>query len=506
MRSLRPHQSHALDRLLRSVASGKRRPVVQLPTGAGKTILAGEIIRRARAKGNRALFVVPALSLIDQTVESFWRDDIREIGVIQADHPMTNPDRPVQIASVQSLIRRPKPDVKLVIVDECHVMNRAFLEWLADPSMRDVIVVGLSATPWAQGMGKHYDDLIICSTIRDLIEAKYLSPFRVFAPAHPDLTGVGTVAGDFQKGQLEAAMNKSVLVADIVSTWFRMGEGRPTLAFGVDRAHAKHIQAQFEASGIPCGYVDAYTTMDERKVVRDKFHRGEYKIVSNVGCLTTGTDWDVRCIIDARPTKSEILLTQIYGRGLRIAEGKDDLIILDHADNYTRHGFVTDIFHDKLDDGTPKPPKKRSQPLPKECPKCSYLRPPKLAQCPNCGFKAEAGPSTVETAEGSLSEVVRGTGSKATAPKGHVRIGKAVIHLADFYGMLKKRCRERNYREGWAANQYKEAVGTWPNKYRDVPEKPVSWEVDCWLKANLIRHAHARKTQKQPAGEAHAGT
>jgi DNA repair protein RadD len=100
-------------------------------------------------------------------------------------------------------------------------------------------------------------------------------------------------------------------------------------------------------------------------------------VVCNVGVLTTGVDWDVRCIILARPTKSEILYTQIIGRGLRTAEGKQDCLVLDHSDTTLRLGFVTDIHHSKLSDGTlegdtsaapqDKPPAK-----PKECTICSF--------------------------------------------------------------------------------------------------------------------------------------
>ena len=83
-----------------------------------------------------------------------------------------------------------------------------------------------------------------------------------------------------------------------------------------------------------------------------RLREGQIKVVCNVYCLTTGVDWDVRCIILARPTKSEILYTQIIGRGLRTAEGKTDCLVLDHSDTTLRLGFVTDIHHETLDDGS----------------------------------------------------------------------------------------------------------------------------------------------------------
>lgn len=501
IRTLRPYQENAIVQLRDRLRAGKKRPILMLPTGGGKTAVAGAIIRMSRAKGRRVMFTVPALSLVNQTVASFQRDGITEIGVIQADHEMTDPNQPVQVATIQSLARRKRPDVDLVIVDEAHMMFRAFLEWIASEEMQGIPVIGLSATPWAKGMGKHYDDLIVCATMKDMIDQGYLAPFKVFAPSHPDLSAVRTQAGDFHKGELEEAMNKPKLVADIVETWLKMGDGRPTLAFAVDRAHACHIQKSFEDAGVPCGYVDAFTEMDERERIRQKFHSGAYKIVANVGTLTTGVDWDVRCIIDARPTKSEMLFVQIYGRGLRTAPGKDHLIVLDHADNYTRHGFVTDIHHEHLDGGAMRVTPKRKPPLPKECPKCTFLRPPKVAECPCCGYKAE-GParSEIETEDGDLSEVVRGTGAKSSGPKNTVRIGGVWFPLPEFYGQLKQRESERGYRSGWASNQYRDAVGVWPNLYKNAPCKPVSWEVDTWLRSRAIRYA--KRVEKQRAANA----
>ena len=80
-------------------------------------------------------------------------------------------------------------------------------------------VIGLSATPWTRGLGKHFDKLIIAATTQELIEAGYLSKFRVFAPASPDLTDVRTVAGDYRDDDLSEAMDKTALVADVVETW-----------------------------------------------------------------------------------------------------------------------------------------------------------------------------------------------------------------------------------------------------------------------------------------------
>jgi hypothetical protein len=325
---LRDYQVGAIDQLREALRQGAKRPVIQAPTGAGKTILAAEIIRMAREKGKRVIFTVPAISLIDQTVERFRGVGIHDIGVMQGAHEMTDRHQPVQVCSVQTLARRTIPMVDLVIVDEAHVMFKIYDKWMQNPAWERIPFVGLTATPWSKGMGAEgrWDKLIVCTTTQDLINRGHLSDFKTFAPSHPDLGGVKTLAGDYDLRGLGDAMDKRPLVADIVSTWLEKGENRPTICFAVNRVHAKHIQTLFQEAGVVAEYMDAYTDRHERNEIVERFQTGQTKIICNVGVLTTGFDADVRCIILARPTKSEILFVQMIGRGLRTAPGKDHCI------------------------------------------------------------------------------------------------------------------------------------------------------------------------------------
>lgn len=489
IRELRDYQSAAIDALRNALRSGSKRPLLQAPTGAGKTRISGAIIEMARAKRKRVAFCVPALSLIDQTVESFGRDGIMHVGVIQANHIMTDWSAPVQVCSIDTLTRRGFPTVDFVIVDEAHRKSETIVKWMAEHP--EMIFIGLSATPWAKGLGKHYDCLIVATTIAELIDRGYLSPMRVFAPAHPDLTGVKTTAGDYNEGQLAAAMNKAPLVADVVETWILRGEGRPTLCFAVDRAHAKHLQQRFEEAGIRCGYQDAYTDPLERARIREDFKRGLLEVVCNVGTLTTGVDWDVRCIILARPTKSEMLHVQIIGRGLRTAEGKVDCLILDHSDNHQRLGFVTDIHHPELDDGSERgKAQKRQPPLPKECPSCHYLRPAKVSKCPCCGFQPKP-QNAVETADGELREITPKTG-KNDVP-GHIVLRGVAMPHRQFYRMLATYASRRGYKPGFAAAKYKDAIGVWaPRSWQTDEPLELSYEVMQWLRSQQIKYAKRR--------------
>jgi superfamily II DNA or RNA helicase len=323
---LRDYQNAAIDNLRNTLRRGVKRVVLQMPTGAGKTALAGAIVRMATDRGKKVIFTVPALSLVDQTVESFESDGVLEIGVMQAFHERTDGLAPVQVCSVQTLMRRKIPKADLVIVDEAHVLFKFYKKWFNMPEWKDVPIIGLSATPWAKGMGDLYQELIIGTTTQKLIDEGYLSDFRCFAPSKPDLSRVRTLAGDYHEGDLGEVMDDKAIVADIVKTWLQKGENRPTLCFAVNRAHAIHIQDQFLRHGVAAGYMDAFTKIEDRQEIQRRFADGDLKVVCNVGVLTTGVDWDVRCIILARPTKSEMLYTQIIGRGLRTAEGKDHCI------------------------------------------------------------------------------------------------------------------------------------------------------------------------------------
>lgn len=491
MRPLREHQSEAIRLLRLSLAKGSKRPMLQAPTGFGKTLLAAAIVEMALAKGNRVCFTVPAISLIDQTFEAFRAEGITDVGVIQADHPATNSLAPVQIASVQTLTRRMFPGTDLVIVDEAHQAYRTVFNWMQQrPSLP---FVGLSATPWTKGLGKHYDDLIIAATTTDLIAQGFLSKFRVFAPSHPDLTGVRTVAGDYHEGELAEAMSGATLTADIVATWLQIGENRPTLCFAVNRAHARKLQDEFEAAGVSCGYVDAFTEREDRAVLAERFHAGLTKVVVNVGVLTTGVDWDVRCLILARPTKSEILYSQIIGRALRTAPGKDDALILDHSDTTLSLGFVTDIHHAKLDMGRMKEttPQEREKPVrkPKECPACHYLKAAGVHECPKCGFAPEKR-EDIETVDGELALL-------NAEPK---QADKATKQR--FWSGLQWYVRHHGKTDKWALATYRGRFGVWPRGLSDVAREP---DQACrnYIKASAIRWAK-RQEKLAREGASHA--
>lgn len=492
LRPLRPLQESAIAQIRQAIREGHKRIVLMAPTGFGKTLTAAHIIAGALSKGKRPMFVCPAIALVNQTLASFEGEGIRDIGVIQAQHERTDFTAAVQIASVQTLIRRTLPQVDFVLIDEVHITYDKLNQILDGDAWRDKVVIGLSATPWAKGMGLRWTKLVIAATTKGLIDGGFLTPFRVFAPASdPDLSKVKIVKGEYEERGASLVMSDKLLIADIVKTWLEKGENRPTFLFAVDCAHARFIRAEFLQAGVSCGYIDGNSTDDERKDTFRRFRSGEDKIIASVGCLIAGIDEDVRCVIDAQPlSKSEIRHVQKIGRGLRTAPGKADLIVLDHAGNTQRIGLVTDIHHDALDRRRPSEREiddgEREVPKPVKCPACHAIFAPRKL-CPNCGYKFpfKEAKNMVATRDGDLVEY--GSGKKKQGPSQQAK--------GDFYAEVLFIAQEKGYAPGWAAHKYKERYGDWPRERRQ-PVAP-SLETVRYLKHLQIRWAR-RKEKAQP--------
>ncbi|EIC5137177.1 DEAD/DEAH box helicase, partial [Salmonella enterica] len=330
--------------------------MVYAPTGSGKTGLAAFIVAGFVSRGMRVLFCAPYTILIGQTANRFVEYGLPgdEIGYIWADHPNYDPDRKIQIASADTLIRRVFPDnIDLLIIDEAHLRKKRILQDIERLRASGVKVIGLSGTPFSPFLGKYYDRLIKPTTIGELIQRGDLSKYEFYAPTKPDLKGVKTKSSleygsDYNETQLAEIMCGSTLVGDIVQNWLENGRDLPTIAFCVNVAHANFLTIQFNQAGVNAEVMTADTPVDERQAIIHRFETGATKIIVSVGVLVAGFDSDVRCIIYARPTKSEIRWLQALGRGLRTAPGKESCLIFDHSGTVHRLGYPDSIEYDDL--------------------------------------------------------------------------------------------------------------------------------------------------------------
>ncbi|WP_154933823.1 DEAD/DEAH box helicase [Klebsiella michiganensis] len=495
-------QDRALNSLRREWKQN-RTFMVYAPTGSGKTGLAAFITAGHISRGKRVIFIAPYTILVRQTTARFVEYGLPEdeIGIIWRDHPDYDPERLIQIASADTLIRREFPDnIDLIIVDEAHMKKRALLEVIRDSGVK---VIGLSGTPFSPWLGKYYSSLIKPTTIGELIQRGDLSPYEFYAPTKPDLKGVksGTseeYGSDYNEKQLSEIMCGSDLVGDIVDNWLRNGRDLPTVAFCVDKDHANFVTLQFNRAGINAEVMVAETPSDERHLIIHRFETGATKVIVSVGVLVAGFDSDVRCIIYARPTKSEIRWLQALGRGLRTAPGKDACLIFDHSGTVHRLGFPDAIEYDELpskNDGmrgaAAREAKEREEKLSKECPECHFMKPAGVYICPKCGFKPLIGEDVETDSTRNLKKMSKG---ETVYTKSHKQSWWSQIK---FY-QRHRAAQGKPVSDGWCAHTFQEKFGEWPNGLSDFPME-ITPEVSNYIKHKLIKFAKGRERAQQIA-------
>ncbi|EKM3463849.1 DEAD/DEAH box helicase [Escherichia coli] len=478
--------------------------MVYSPTGSGKTGLAAFIVAGFVSRGMRVLFCVPYTILIGQTANRFVQYGLPgdEIGYIWADHPNYDPDRKIQIASADTLIRRVFPEnIDLLIIDEAHLRKKRILKDIERLRGKGVKVIGLSGTPFSPFLGKYYDRLIKPTTIGELIQRGDLSKYEFYAPTKPDLKGVKTTSSleygrDYNETQLAEIMCGSTLVGDIVQNWLENGRDLPTIAFCVNVAHANYLTIQFNLAGVNAEVMTADTPVDERQTIIHRFETGATKIIVSVGVLVAGFDSDVRCIIYARPTKSEIRWLQALGRGLRTAPGKESCLIFDHSGTVHRLGYPDSIEYDDLpgksdgmEESARRAVEERAEKLPHECPQCHYMKPAGVYVCPKCGHKSLRGEDVDTDTSRKLNKLGKNQHQSTKAEK------QSWWSQIKFY-QRQRASLGRPVSDGWCAHTFREKFGEWPDGLSSFPME-ISPEVSNYIKHKLIRFAKGRqRTQR----------
>lgn len=400
--SIRPYQKTAIDAALAALdKSGSA--IMQMPTGAGKTKSATEVVRTSDGP---VWFVCHRQEIERQVARAFTEAGI-EFGIVS---PRGAPeyDKRVQIVSVHTLRRRiaDLPQPSLVVWDECH--HVAAKTWAAlREQLSGAKHLGLTATPErldGKGLREWFDDLIVGPSIEQLIADGWLSPARYFAPSDPDLTAAKLQAGDYAKKDADAVMNTPVLIGDAVAEYKRNASGKRALAFCTSVAASEALVARFNAEGIPAQHVDGTTPDDARSEAIAALADGRVKVLSNVEVFTEGFDVPgIDAVILMRPTKSPTLLLQMIGRALRVSPGKAEAIIMDHAGLHRDHGWFADNWHWELDGGAAKAGRRTVERGPRKCPECHEVRADRVPVCA-CGYEFPSGREIGEF-DGVLNEI-----------------------------------------------------------------------------------------------------
>ena len=341
MEQLRDYQQEMLDRLAKAWKR-HRSVMVQMPTGTGKTHLMAAVIKECLCHQTKAQVLVVAhrrelLEQIRQTLDVFGLSDSQ-----------------VRVESIQKLSRHvSETDTRpsLVVIDEAHhaLATTYSVLWDKWPKAK---FLGLTATPCRMNGAAFtdlFDTLLQSWTIQTFIDKGWLSDFE-YVSASPDsqvmrqirLLKKRGVDGDYQTKELATVMDVPESIVHLYKTYQSFACGKKGIVYAIDREHARHITECYGTHGVSCAMIDAKTPAAERQRTVEQYRRKEIDVLVNVDIFSEGYDCpEVEFIQLARPTLSLSKYLQQVGRGMRVSEGKSQVLILDNVGLYQQFGLPT---------------------------------------------------------------------------------------------------------------------------------------------------------------------
>jgi DNA repair protein RadD len=407
---LRDYQQRTIDQLYQWFSAGNTgNPCLVLPTGSGKSHIIAALCKDALQSWpeTRILMLTHVKELIAQNAEKMrqhWPN--APMGIYSAGLKRKELGEPITFAGIQSVRTKAAQigHVDLVIIDEAHLVSHkdegSYRTLLSDiyrtnPNVR---VIGLTASPYRLGHGyitdkpAIFDALIEPVSIEELIHKGFLSTLRSkLTTTKLEVDGVHKRGGEYIESELQAAVDTSDKNRMVAAEIVRLGSERKSwLVFCAGVAHAEHIATALQAQGITTECVTGETPSAERDRILTDFKQGRIRALTNANVLTTGFDAPgIDLIAMLRPTMSPGLYVQMAGRGLRIAPGKTDCLVLDFAGVVEQHGPITAV----------KPPPKKGDKVGeapvKVCDHCQEICHLSVRVCPACG---EAFPEPVKAA------------------------------------------------------------------------------------------------------------
>lgn len=484
MPQLRSFQQDAKTGIYSAWASGKQNVLLVIPTGGGKTVTFSNIIAEEQ---NASVAIAHRQELVTQISVALARYGVRhriigpksvartctQLHLAELNRNFVDPLNRCAVAGVDTLIRMDPNDpwfrqVALTVTDEGHHVLKNNKWGTAMTMFPNARGLGVTATPCradGYGLGRHadglFDQMVEGPSMRSLINEGWLTEYRIFAPPSDiDLSSVPlSASGDFSPPKLSAAVHKSHIVGDVVQHYIKIAGGKLGVTFAVDVESADEIASAYRANGVNAQVVSAKTPDTLRASILRRFASGEIKQLVNVDLFGEGFDLPALEVVSfARPTQSFSLYCQQFGRSLRLKEGKDRAVIIDHVGNVHRHGLPDAPRIWTLDRRERRSRGVVDGIIPvKTCPACVSAFERIYKACPYCGFEPEpTGRSTPDEVDGDLMELspealarIRGEiDAQPTFPYG---AGPEVI------GAIKKRHREKQE----AQALLREAMAIW---------------------------------------------
>ena len=341
--TLRPYQAEAKDAILREWEQGRKRTLLVLPTGCGKTVVFSKVAEDRVNRGGRVLVMAHRGELLDQAADKIRQATGFECAYEKAGASALGSMFPITVGSVQSLcqerrLSRFPPDYySSIIVDEAHhCLSDSYQRVLDYFAGADVLGVTATADRGdKRNLGIFFDSLAYEYTMTQAIREGYLCPIKAqMIPLKLDISGVGLSNGDYNAGEIGIALEPYLrqIAHEIAENY----ADRKTVVFLPLIRISQAFCDLLNEMGVPAAEVNG-NSADRAEILRD-FENGRYSVLCNSMLLTEG--WDcpsVDCVVMLRPTKVRSLYQQAVGRGTRLYPGKTELLILDFLWLTERH-------------------------------------------------------------------------------------------------------------------------------------------------------------------------
>lgn len=343
MMSLRPYQAEARDAILREWSAGNQKTLLVLPTGTGKTIVFASVVQNQVKHGGRALIMAHRGELLDQAADKLQDACGLDSVLEKAESSSLGSNVPVTVGSVQSLAQPkrlaqfPQDYFSDIIIDEAHhCLSDSYQRVLEHfPAAH---ILGVTATPDRgdqRNLGQYFDSKAYEYSMTKAIRQGFLCPIKAqMIPLELNIRDVGMSNGDYAVGEIGTALDPYLEQIAVEMTHYC--HGRKTVVFLPLIKTSQKFCDLLNRSGLRAAEVNGNS--DDRAQVLQDFEAGRYDVLCNSMLLTEG--WDcptVDCIVILRPTKIRSLYQQMVGRGMRLSEGKDHLLLLDFLWLSSRH-------------------------------------------------------------------------------------------------------------------------------------------------------------------------
>lgn len=346
--------------------AGAKNVAVVLPTGSGKSFIVADV---TASVNGAACVVAHRRELVNQLSMALAREGVRhrvigpdslrrmcaQMHMAEFGRTYYDPGARVAVAGVDTLIGMdPAKDpwfanVALWVMDECHHVLKDNKWGKACAMFPNARGLGVTATPLradGKGLGRHadglFDAMVVGPSMRELINRKYLTEYRVFAPPSDiDLRNVTiTDSGEYSPPKLSEARKASHITGDVVKHYLRLARGKLGVTFDCDIESATDTAAAYRTAGVPAEVVSSKTPDTLRADILRRFKRREILQLVNVDLFGEGFDLPaIEVVSMARPTMSYALFCQQFGRSLRLMDGKLHALIIDHVGNVLKHGL-----------------------------------------------------------------------------------------------------------------------------------------------------------------------